>query len=462
MKKMFIYIFSIFLVLPVGIQARSVREYIQDTPVMPPIVDNTLNLSQCGLTSLEGLEDIPHPENIQMIDVAENQLETIPAGIFDRFVNLRRLDLSNNTLRELPVQIFSSLTQLTGLDIRFNQLTALDVNLFQNQTELDTLDLSNNHLCMLPAEIFSTTGKLNFLELNDNRLQELPEAIFNKLTKLRRVVLANNKLNVLRANVFQDTTDLTSLELSGNHLRTLPAGIFSATRNLRTICLNNNKLQALPQDIFAGLTRLGALYVDDNYLLGTEEEFKQRYLGNRQLDDFDFKSTEQQEEEFFHHEVLALLNNPELDQDNIDELVQELKLGVDQEEQSHVAILRDLNGNTVLHRAIMLRNQELVSHKKLVSQLLRLWPHLLKVKNNGGRTPLHVAAGLRADTQEDRDYAYKIFMRILARGRKHRERLLMLKDNDGNTPIQLALKNKQYPIFQALLSLVPEQLLQQQ
>jgi Leucine-rich repeat (LRR) protein len=442
MKKVYTSIISIILLLPLSMQAKSIREIL-----VPPISDdNTLNLSGYELTSLEGLEDIPHPEAIQILDFEANQLESIPVGIFDTFVNLQRLYLSDNRLRELPVHIFDSLTQLIDVDLSDNQLITLDAHIFKNQTELDRLDLSNNHLRILPAEIFSTTRKLNFLDLNNNQLQELPEEIFSRLTQVQRVALANNKLNILRENTFKNTINLTSLDLSGNHVRTLPAGIFSTTRQLRALDFTDNKLQTLPQHVFSALIRLRNLCIGGNYLPGTQEEFKRHYLGNRELDNLEFKSEEQWQEEFFQYELLALFNDPALGQDNIHELIKELQQGAYQEEQPRVAILHETNGNTVLHRAIILRNLE------LVRELLRLWPHLLKVKNNGGRTPLHTAAGLPAQTKEDCETAYQLFMQILTRGRKHRDRLLTVKDNDGDTPIQLALKNNQVLIFEKLIS----------
>ncbi|CAN0229036.1 unnamed protein product [Ectocarpus fasciculatus] len=80
----------------------------------------TLSLFGCGLTDAD-LDDVETcinnfgPANIGILWLHNNQLTTLPVGIFDDLTSLTILSLWNNALTTIPAGIFDSLTSLTDL-----------------------------------------------------------------------------------------------------------------------------------------------------------------------------------------------------------------------------------------------------------------------------------------------------------------------------------------------------------
>ncbi len=95
--------------------------------------------------------------------LSDNQLTTLPGGIFHGLQNLQELNLVGNQLTALPGEIFHGLQNLQNLDLSSNQLTALPGEIFHGLQNLRELFLRNNQLTVLPAEIFH--GLQNLLEL---------------------------------------------------------------------------------------------------------------------------------------------------------------------------------------------------------------------------------------------------------------------------------------------------------
>ena len=381
MKKFVAYALSILLLVPVGMQAISVREYIQEHGIPALDHEGRIDLSQSDITSLEGLEDIPNPEQVRYLELFDNQLQTLPATIFDKFSNITALNLSGNQLKTLP------------------------------------------------------------------------DHIFDKLTKLTRLDLSNNKLWKLSAGIFDFQTELGVLDVSQNSLRTLPDGLLNKTQKLRHVDVNENQLRTLPQDVFANLARLHVLIIGDNCLPGTKQQFKTSYLTNLgPLDSFEFKSKEQRKAESTSQQLLEYLESPIVteSQDHMDYITHLLQQ-IQEPQATRMAHACDEQGNTVLHRAVML------AHVPLIREIVRLWPSLPKVKNNAGRTPLHSAAAL-ANNQQAR-----ICVEELLAAARHPEQLLVLKDATGDTPIQVAMQVGHFDILHILLkAMAPVQVAQQQ
>ena len=124
----------------------------------------------------------------------DNDLTTLPAGIFNELTSLTRLDLGVNDLSTLPVGIFDGLTSLTELDLGSNDLSTLPAGIFDELTSLTELDLGDNDLSLLPAGIFDELTSLTRLSLSSNDLSTLPDGLFDELAglSLRGLFLQSN------------------------------------------------------------------------------------------------------------------------------------------------------------------------------------------------------------------------------------------------------------------------------
>ena len=103
-----------------------------------------------------------------------NRIASLKAGDFAGLTGIVRLDLDNNRLRTVPAGVFDPLTALTGLSMSYNQTGAADslmtlpAGLFDKLTGLTSLGLAQNDLKTLPAHIFQNLTALESLALDGN------------------------------------------------------------------------------------------------------------------------------------------------------------------------------------------------------------------------------------------------------------------------------------------------------
>ena len=112
--------------------------------------------------------------------------------------------------------MFSGLTALAHLDLNDNFLSSLRAGVFSGLTGLGFLKLEGNNLTDLPAGLFAGLTALRSLDLSGNRLKSLPGTLFSDTTLLDALFLDNNRLDELPAGLFLGLTALTSLDLRGN------------------------------------------------------------------------------------------------------------------------------------------------------------------------------------------------------------------------------------------------------
>ena len=166
-----------------------------------------------------------------------------------------------------------NLASVTGtLDLVNNQLTTLPAGVFDGLSSLQGLWLNHNGLTTLPEGLFDGLSGLEVLNLDNNQLTTLPEGLFVDLTNLWELSLSNNQLTTLPAGVFDGFSSLWYLRLGGNGLTTLPEGLFDGLSGLRTLDLDNNQLATLPAGVFDGLSSLEELWLEDNHLVGLTKD----------------------------------------------------------------------------------------------------------------------------------------------------------------------------------------------
>ena len=108
--------------------------------------------------------------HLEVLDLAQNQLETISYDAFDGLGKVLSLDLSTNVLKTLSHSMSSHLSRLWQLDLDHNQLETIPDDAFLGLGQLKYLKLSNNRLTSLNATLVSSMSQLNGTLLRDNPL----------------------------------------------------------------------------------------------------------------------------------------------------------------------------------------------------------------------------------------------------------------------------------------------------
>ena len=227
-------------------------------------VENAIVAAVSGVTTC-GAITTTHLGGILSLDLFNKGISSLQSGDFDGLTALTTLNLtSNNDLESLPADIFNGLTGMTHLDLSGNDLESLPADVFDGLTALTTLDLRNNDLESLPAGVFDGLTALTTLRFTSNSLESLPAGVFDELTALETLDLDSNALTSLPAGVFDGLTALVYLQLFGNALTSLPEDVFDGLTALESLTLDNNSLESLPAGVFDELTALEFLYLNDN------------------------------------------------------------------------------------------------------------------------------------------------------------------------------------------------------
>ncbi|KAM9385578.1 podocan isoform 1-T2 [Pholidichthys leucotaenia] len=148
----------------------------------------TLDLSGNGLTSLpRGL-----PRSLQVLEVKNNQLSSVPDRTLTGMVKLQKLILSDNQLKLNSVYqgAWMELTQLTTLDLSSNQLTHIPSDLPES---LEYLYLQSNRISTVPYSAFQGTPNIKVIGLRFNRLSKatVDKSLFDLLPSLQLVDIEN-------------------------------------------------------------------------------------------------------------------------------------------------------------------------------------------------------------------------------------------------------------------------------
>lgn len=240
--------------------------------------------------------------NLEVLNLTRNRLRDVARfqfglgaasspDISDRCgANLRTLDLSNNSVDALPSSAFSGLSRLQTLNLQGNAISFVADRALEGVTSLTTLHLSDNKLVSLPPELFSDARDIKEVYLRNNSINVLAPGLFNDLTQLlvldlssneltaewvngatftgllRLVVLdlSHNRIAKLDGAVFRDLYSLQILRLEDNLIEVVPDNTFSSLYNLHTLILSGNKLSFIDSSTFDGLYVLSLLSLDNN------------------------------------------------------------------------------------------------------------------------------------------------------------------------------------------------------
>ncbi|XP_068599518.1 podocan [Brachionichthys hirsutus] len=150
----------------------------------------TLDLSGNGLHLLPmGL-----PRSLRVLEIKNNQLNSIPDGALSGMGNLQKIILSNNQLK------LNSIYQGAWMEL----------------SALATLDLSDNQLSHVPSDL---PESLEYLYLQSNRISSVPASAFEGTPDIKGIYLRFNRLSVhsVDESSFAHLSSLQVLDISAGN-----------------------------------------------------------------------------------------------------------------------------------------------------------------------------------------------------------------------------------------------------
>lgn len=219
-------------------------------------------------TLIRGRDALAALSSVLVLDLAKNELPSLPGVIFTHLFLLKSLDVSENLLETLPVEIGEA-SDLVTLNVRSNRINTLPASGIRKLRKLKVLDLAFNHLTHFGDECeASGLSALEELNLSSNTpFETLTEAV-GSLSSLKRLALKGNiRLTRLPSSI-QQLQSLVMLDCSScGQLRRIGRDVLGRSlRSLRRIDLSFNALVSLPE-IIGQLRQLEALVVRENALV---------------------------------------------------------------------------------------------------------------------------------------------------------------------------------------------------
>ncbi len=247
-----------------------------------------LNLSSCGLESLDGIATLTDIHLVEEIDLNYNFLPEIPAFICTSLPNLQQLYVAHNELNTLPSNINQAIN-LAYLDAQDNQITSIPDSLI-TMPSLITCNLNDNNIITISSTMSYTTLTA-FTSLNNNPIKKKAYFATNKIwdTYINETFTSFNELKQLG----WESPSNQYLNLHGAHLLSLD-GIetLSYANEILSLNASNNNLTSLSSSITA-LTSLVTLNLYDNFLsevpafLNQFPELADLSLGKNRITSFD-------------------------------------------------------------------------------------------------------------------------------------------------------------------------------
>lgn len=222
-----------------------------------------LNLSHNRLTKLEPkmFRDL---YTLQILNLGNNMLETLPADVFAPMNNLHTLVMSYNRVKYLDAYSLNGLYVLSLLSLDYNALANIHPAAFRNCSSLEDINLNDNVLTSVP-EALQGMHMLKTADLGENLISSLDQSDFKGLTNLYGLRLIGNQLENLTKNTFTELPSLKILSLARNKLKNIEIGTFDPVPKLQAVRLDSNLLEEI-YGLFTHAPSLMWLNISSNLL----------------------------------------------------------------------------------------------------------------------------------------------------------------------------------------------------
>lgn len=147
-------------------------------------------------------------------------LEAIYPHNFENITHLEVLQLAQNQIKDLPAGIFRHLTDLHTVDLSHNSIESIDSEAFRDCINLQHLQLNNNRLQTLSAEWLRGLINVKYIDFSDNSIEsDFDGDIFYGASGVKLFLRSNRIKRVLSFGSKSERAIFRLIDLSGNTLR---------------------------------------------------------------------------------------------------------------------------------------------------------------------------------------------------------------------------------------------------
>ncbi|XP_039984951.1 podocan isoform X2 [Xiphias gladius] len=196
-----------------------------------------LNLSYNKLTTLKVHRDAFRKLRVlEKLDLSGNGLHSMPLGLPR---SLQVLEIKNNQLSSIPDGALTGMDKLRKLILSDNQLRLNSIyqGAWMELSALKTLDLSGNQLSHIPSDL---PESLEYLHLQSNRISTVPATAFEGTPNIKGIFLRFNRLSV-------DSVDESSFAYLSN-LQVLDIGTANTDLAFKTDAMEGDKMMEEEQE----------------------------------------------------------------------------------------------------------------------------------------------------------------------------------------------------------------------
>ncbi|KAJ9585990.1 hypothetical protein L9F63_020367 [Diploptera punctata] len=203
---------------------------------------------------------------LEVLDLSANDIIIMPDNGLSSLRSLQKLYIEDNSLSSIADRALVGLASLQVLNASSNILVALPPEMFQSTRDIKEIYLQNNSISVLAPGLLEGLDQLLILDLSSNELTSnwVNRDTFSGLVRLVVLNLAHNDITRLDSHVFQDLYSLQMLNLEDNSIEVIADGAFSTLSNLHALTLSHNHLVQLESFHFTGLYVLNQLFVNNN------------------------------------------------------------------------------------------------------------------------------------------------------------------------------------------------------
>ncbi|XP_046420530.1 toll-like receptor 6 [Neodiprion pinetum] len=220
---------------------------------------NSLTSAWFSSTTFSGLI------RLVLLDLSRNKIATLDPALFKDLYTVQILNLQNNKLETIPADTFSPMSNLHTLVLKNNRLTYLDAYSLNGLFALSLLALDSNHIEGIHPDAFRNCSSLRDLNLSGNNLDSIPAAL-KDMRMLRTIDLGENQIKRLVDPGFKGMSSLYGLRLIGNEIANVTKAAFAEMPALQILNLARNKIERVESGAFGESPALQAVRLDANFI----------------------------------------------------------------------------------------------------------------------------------------------------------------------------------------------------